>query len=542
MSDSKSVNRLRLWLLGALLVAVILKAWLLCLDVIPFNADEAVVALMGRHILAGERPVFFYGQAYLGSLDAWLVAFGFALFGQQVWVVRLVQICLYVGTILTTAMLGKQIYGSSQVGVVAAWMLAIPTVNVTLYTTASLGGYGEALLIGNLILICTLRLDRKVRNASIPSVWDLLGWGFLAGLGWWVFGLTLIYSLPAGVYLVWLGIRTRAKWDKLIPMIAGMLLGSLPWWAYALAQGMHSLLGELGGSAISGVEGLPYGFQLWQHLSNLLLLGTTVILGFRPPWSAEWLGLPLIPFVLLFWLGVVLGVRRETRQKIHPGIVLVMGMVILLLAAFIFTPFGADPSGRYFLPMAVPMAIFAAYWIVSLGSQRSDFPLVRWRWGLVVMVLGYHLWGTVQSAFKYPPGLTTQFYSVTQIDQREMPELVDFLRSQGEHAGYSNYWVSYPLAFLSNEEMIFLPRLPYHQDFRYTSRDDRYAPYADQVKQSERLAYITTHHPELDRYLQERFAALNLNWQEAWIGDFHIFYNVSRPVHPQEVGLGELTP
>ena len=60
-------------LLGALLINVALKAALLYADVVPFNADEAVVALMGRHILQGERPVFFYGQAYLGSLDAWLV-------------------------------------------------------------------------------------------------------------------------------------------------------------------------------------------------------------------------------------------------------------------------------------------------------------------------------------------------------------------------------------------------------------------------------------------------------------------------------------
>jgi hypothetical protein len=34
-------------------------------------------------------------------------------------------------------------------------LLAIPSVNVILYTTVSLGGYGEALLLGNLILWAT---------------------------------------------------------------------------------------------------------------------------------------------------------------------------------------------------------------------------------------------------------------------------------------------------------------------------------------------------------------------------------------------------
>jgi hypothetical protein len=37
---------------------------------VPLNSDEAVVGLMARHILDGKRPVFYYGQAYMGSLDA----------------------------------------------------------------------------------------------------------------------------------------------------------------------------------------------------------------------------------------------------------------------------------------------------------------------------------------------------------------------------------------------------------------------------------------------------------------------------------------
>ena len=50
------------WRLAVVLAgAIALKAVLLALDIVPFNADEAVVALMARHILQGERPWFFYG-------------------------------------------------------------------------------------------------------------------------------------------------------------------------------------------------------------------------------------------------------------------------------------------------------------------------------------------------------------------------------------------------------------------------------------------------------------------------------------------------
>src|SRR5512133_681799 len=95
------------------------KALFLLWNVVPFNADEAVVALMARHILIGERPVFFYGQAYMGSLDAYLVAAGFLLFGQQVWLIRLVQSLLYLGTIFTTYLIAKEAFGSQHVAVLA---------------------------------------------------------------------------------------------------------------------------------------------------------------------------------------------------------------------------------------------------------------------------------------------------------------------------------------------------------------------------------------------------------------------------------------
>src|SRR3990172_5771512 len=196
--------RIKAGLVGAIVVAVGLKMSLLAAGSVPFNADEAVVALMARHIRQGERPVFFYGQAYMGSLDAYLVAVGFWLMGEKVWVIRVVQVILYLATLLSTAWLGKAATGSWKVGVIAAWLLAIPTVNLTLYTTATLGGYGEMLLIGNLILLAALNLARNIEADELDRLpWVWLAFGFLIGLGGWVFGMTLVYSVPACLFLVW---------------------------------------------------------------------------------------------------------------------------------------------------------------------------------------------------------------------------------------------------------------------------------------------------------------------------------------------------
>src|SRR5688572_26249211 len=90
-----------LHLAGAGLLATAVRAALVLGERVPFNADEAVVGLMARHILQGARPVFFYGQAYMGSLDAWLIAALFRVAGEQVLVLRAVQTALYLLYILT---------------------------------------------------------------------------------------------------------------------------------------------------------------------------------------------------------------------------------------------------------------------------------------------------------------------------------------------------------------------------------------------------------------------------------------------------------
>lgn len=504
-------------------------------DVVPFNADEAVVALMARHILMGERPVFFYGQAYMGSLDAFLVAAGFMLFGQQVWVIRLVQTLLYLGIVLTTFFLGKEAFHSDRVGVIAALLLAVPTVNVMLYTTASLGGYGEALLLGNLILLTALRLVQR-RASGLP--WLGFGlWGLLVGGGLWANGLSLVYSAPAGLYLLWGLWKYQRGWLAGFVLAAGsgFFIGSLPWWIFAVTNGPSSLLMELLGTAVA-VEQVSWIARTGMHLVNFLLLGVSVIFGFRPPWSVVWLGLPLLPFALIFWMGAGWYFFQKLKRSgpERSAYALLAGVVGTLLAGFLFTAFGVDPSGRYFLPLAVPLALVAAQMVVHI--PRRAWQSVA----LVLLVLGYQAWGTLQSGLRFPPGLTTQFYEPSIIDHRADAELIAFLRQQGEMRGYSNYWVTYPLAFHSGEDLIFIPRLPYHQDLRYTPRDDRYAAYTDLVISSPRAAYITTRNPDLDQYLRDHFHGLGISWQEKMIGDYRVYYHLSQLVQPQEIGLGEL--
>jgi 4-amino-4-deoxy-L-arabinose transferase-like glycosyltransferase len=537
-TGKRLLRSLPYWFYGGaiLLIALGLKVGLLASGAFPFNADEAVVGLMARHILQGHKPIFFYGQVYMGSLDPLLVALGFAVFGQKVLVIRLVQLLLYLGTVLTTMQLARRIFNSTLAAIIAGLLMAIPTVNVTLYTTVSLGGYGEALLIGNLLLLLTLRIvDNPTEN------WPYAAWGILAGLGFWTFGLTIVYSLPGAIVIGWVVVRrlkSRSGLMGVFSLLIGAIAGAAPLIVWLIFNDPELLAKELTGSAIAGASPNNLIAVIGAHGFNLLLLGSLVIWGIRPPWEVRWLALPLLPFAFAFWLVVMVHGLLKLREAAPERLArwLLAGVTCTLLTGFVISPFGADPSGRYFLPLAVVMALGAADLLMGSKTRLHN----PWGSVLLVGVLAFNLWGTIESAKRNPPGLTTQFDAVTQIDHSFDQQLIAFLENESEARGYANYWVAYPLAFLSQERLIYIPRLPYHLDFRYTNRDNRYQPYTQTVVTSPSAAYITTNHPELDNELRTLFRAHDVGWQEAHFGNYHVFYNLSDPLSPEELGASWL--
>ncbi|MEX0788600.1 MAG: hypothetical protein WD906_05045 [Anaerolineales bacterium] len=514
------------------------KAYLLSRDAFPFNADEAVVGLMARHILSGARPLFFYGQAYLGSLDAYLVAGAFRLFGESVLAIRMVQVALYAGTVATSVALAQKLIRPGWPAVFAGLLMAFPTVLITLYSTVSLGGYGEALLLGNLLLLLAVRAWGRVPEVRVGFLAGLLG-----GLGLWVFPLTLVVTLPVAfaIGVAWhrAGASTRRR-TAIAAVGLGAALGAFLWWGPALRGGLIQQIRELLGSAIAGATPITPADAFVSHLSNLVLFGPSVIFGFRPPWSVQPLIPILIPVVLAFWSAVVYHALAPRRDRGLPdwGRRLLLGVAAAVILGFLLTPFGADPSGRYFLPLAVPLALLAADLLdrIHRAGRRWLAP------SILAGVLGFQILGTLSAAGMQPPGITTQFDVSTQLDHTWDEALISFLRDHDETRGYSTYWVSYPIAFVSHEVVILVPALPYHADLRYTDRDHRYPPYGEEVGRSRRVAYVAAGNEALETFLRSGFQRQGIAWHEERIGDYLVFYGLSRSITPAELGLLDASP
>src|SRR5579859_2741789 len=74
----------------AIVCAILLRLILVSHGWPGTNSDESIMNLMALHIAEkGEHPTFFYGQSYLGALEAYVGAFMFRLFGVSVLSMRL---------------------------------------------------------------------------------------------------------------------------------------------------------------------------------------------------------------------------------------------------------------------------------------------------------------------------------------------------------------------------------------------------------------------------------------------------------------------
>ena len=65
-----------LWspLIVCLLLAIIVRMWLIVHTNGVIAGDEAMVGIQAEHILHGEHPIYYYGQPYMGSLQMYLIA------------------------------------------------------------------------------------------------------------------------------------------------------------------------------------------------------------------------------------------------------------------------------------------------------------------------------------------------------------------------------------------------------------------------------------------------------------------------------------
>src|SRR6266550_4089364 len=200
-------------LLFCLLIAIVVRAFIVIHTQGFIDGDEALVGIQAEHILHGEFPIYFYNQPYMGSLEAYLVALIFAIVGPSVWAMRAEPILLSLTVVWLTWKLAAELAETAHLPpqakrwfmTISALLAAIPPLYDTVLELRTLGGYIETFLLMLLLLLSALKLTRR-RKAGASSrelAWRWAAIGFIVGLGDWVDPLIVYAILAAALWIGW---------------------------------------------------------------------------------------------------------------------------------------------------------------------------------------------------------------------------------------------------------------------------------------------------------------------------------------------------
>lgn len=199
-----------LWL--CLLIALSIRLFLIIHTHGVIEGDEALVGIQAENILRGVFPVYFYGQPYMGSLEAYLAAPLFALFGPSAWALRMVGTLLSLVLVWLTWRLAGALADSAKLSQrarltfmsVAALCAAIPPLYDGVVELHMLGGYIETFVLMLLLLLSAFQLTRRWRAGASSRELSLrwLGIGFVVGLGLWVDPLIASAVLTASIWIL----------------------------------------------------------------------------------------------------------------------------------------------------------------------------------------------------------------------------------------------------------------------------------------------------------------------------------------------------
>ncbi|MEV5768911.1 DUF423 domain-containing protein, partial [Micromonospora sp. NPDC052213] len=241
----RTPRRPRLPVLLALLVGLVgvgYRLALLLADAPPTNSDEATMGLAALHIARGEEfPIWFYGQAYMGTLEAYLAAPLVALTGPSVLALRLPTLALYALFLALSWRLTRRLGGDPWFALLVVGFLALGSDRVVKNQLIAGGGYPEMNPAGVALALLTVALCADGAGRRLPR-WA--AWALVSGLMLWADPLLLPYVLGTGtVLVVW---RRRELAGRAGLVVAGaLLLGAAPMLVDSLRHGRNPLAAVL---------------------------------------------------------------------------------------------------------------------------------------------------------------------------------------------------------------------------------------------------------------------------------------------------------
>lgn len=307
------------------------------------SMDYAVVVEMARNMASGsDWPTFFYGQAYMGSLEPAASALLCRLFGTHPFWVCMGSALLGIVALFAVMRIAWRLGGSA--GASIALALAICAGPYWLHFEVSpRGGYALASLLCLLAVYLGAIVDFSDKGTGRVRIWPSAAIGLAAGLAFWNFWLALPAFAAAGLMLLH---RLRARlfsWRFVIPASMAFIIGSAPWWIFAYRHGLGAFMEDSGQSA-------PY---LYRAVTSVINVVAVRFFGVANTPAAFWRSSYPWPLaaMLLFAAFDAAFVRDRLRWRFLATTAI---HTALFFAAYTFTSFGSLKPARYFVHL-VPL-------------------------------------------------------------------------------------------------------------------------------------------------------------------------------------------
>ncbi|HEU5348700.1 MAG TPA: hypothetical protein VFU63_08820 [Ktedonobacterales bacterium] len=495
----------------ALIVGVLARLLLVVRSNALIDGDEAMVGIQAERILHGDFPTYFYGQAYMGSLETYLIAAVFRLFGPSPWAMRAVAIALslllvYLTWRLAYALLPRDSHATPLLAGLAALFAAAPPLYDAVTELRTWGGQIEIYVITLALLLATVELAQRLRDgvgaAELTRRWAI--WGFLAGLGIWVNPLVVYALITAALWLalpfaqraflrLLARIRRRAGRDvapvaqpagavTILAVAPGLLVGGLPAWIYALHHNAANLLVYVSQPTASAAASeaarqgrFALGAAITAHYAGCI--APQVLNGMMPAepllyWLPVRLLLlvpPLVGILCAIWL-VWRGPEDSPRWRMHAGLPLLFAAIITAVFCLGTSAWAAsknceyDLAGRYAVPLVLiePFLLLALFalpfaWRSARRLRRPDVPrdgqaLMRgWRLALLALLLG----GIVQFGTYFVSDAQAAFQSpLYRSIHQNQTQLYDYLQAHHIRYAWCNHWIGNIVTFRTNSQTI----------------------------------------------------------------------------------------
>lgn len=384
---------------------------------LPVSNDDAILLLMGRHVLRGELATTLWNQPYNGALDAYLLAPLLALLPHH-GAYRLYQLAGAVLLVVLVALLARRL-GGRGAGWAAALLAACGTPYMALMTaTGPPPNFLMPLVTGFPLVAALAALDRERAPLGRPAV---LGLGVVCGLAVWNSSLAIpaFAGMAAGLLLA----GFRASPASSAAFAAGAALGAAP---LALAR----LVGASGAKVVTASSAVTAIRPLWLWWPGAKDLGRALVglLGLQVPLVVDGKERAALPLALVVALAAGLAVALAAGSRTRKALPL-LGWAAALAGAFWLSRRTNADELRYLYGLNAPLLALAGVGVARAWAWRRAAGLAL---GLA-LVLPWAWGGRLQAAAWSDPAHAERAWEVPSLE----PPLAA-LRATGARSAYAS--------------------------------------------------------------------------------------------------------